>query len=120
MIKSKNYLILFLILSSFLSQSIIIEDHKIYEEPRLIGVTKDILEKKKQQITLVFQNSKISPIGFQGLYLRGTKNNALYKVNLSCKDHKIFIANILGVFCEIDLKSSDIRFSDLFCRKYFI
>ena len=114
----KNFLLLSLIIFSFLFQSIIAtevdeeEDNKIYEEPKLIGLSKGILEKKKQPITLIFQNSRISPKGFQEFYLRKDKNSTLYKVHISCKEKKPLTNDIIGVFCEIDLKSSDIRLGD--------
>ena len=48
-------------------------DKRIEEEPQLIGITKGIVEKTKQTVGLIFQNSKLDPRGFQSLYLRQKK-----------------------------------------------
>lgn len=56
------------------------ENEIIEEEPILLTISKDIMEKKTQTITLIFQNSKLDPKGFQSICLKENKNNTLYKL----------------------------------------
>ena len=80
------------------------------EEPILLAVSKDIMEKKTQTITLIFQNSQLDPKGFQSIFLRENKNNTLYKLDFSCSQ-KIYLAdNLMSVNCELNLSSSEISF----------
>lgn len=83
-------------------------DKRIEEEPQLIGITKGIVEKTKQTVGLIFQNSKLDPRGFQSLYLRQKKNNAFFIIPLKCKEKMPYAKNIMGVFCDIDLKREKI------------
>ena len=78
------------------------------------------MEKKKQKIWLIFQNSKLSPKGFQSLYIREKLNNALLIIPLSCSEKASYAKNIMGVFCDADLKTPNVIFGNytIECIKY--
>lgn len=114
---------LILLLSLIVLSSVATEeefDKRIEEKPRLIGITKDIIGKKKQEIGLIFQNSNLSPKGFQSLYIREKVNNTLYIIPLSCRDKMPYAKGIMGVFCEADLKTPNVNIGNYIieCIKY--
>ena len=120
MLANKKLIVLLsvIVLSSFATEDDF--DKRIEEEPRLIGITKDVIGKKKQEIGLIFQNSKLSPKGFQSLYIREKVNNILLIIPLSCMDKMPYAKNIMGVFCEADLKTPNVNIGNytIECIKY--
>ena len=104
----KLILFLSLIILSFSAESEEELDKRIEEEPRLIGITKGIKDKTKQTVGLIFQNSKLSPKGFQSMRLSEKENNTQYIIPLKCMEKMPYAKNIMGVFCDIDLSHSNI------------
>lgn len=100
----KLIIFLSLIILSFSAESEEEIDKRIKEEPKLIGITKGITEKMKQTVGLIFQNSRLSPKGFQSMRLREKENNTVYIIPLECKEKMPYAKNIMGVFCDINLK----------------
>ena len=104
-------ILLSLILYSFSFQNLISlsENDTFKEEPQLISVSKNIVEKKEQEVTLIFQNSKICFKGLQQMYLRDKNENILYNISLIFKQQNKEMDNLIAVICKIDLLNSDIK-----------
>ena len=95
-------------------------DRRKEEEPKLIGVTQGIKGKKKQEIGLIFQNSKLSPKGLQSLYIREKENKKLYIIPLLCKNTMPYAKNIMDIFCLADLETPNVEGGNYIieCIKY--